>query len=60
MNNTKVYVCPGPSDESETCTFWMSAPGYCLIHPHIDLIEKPLLHTTVPAHLGVPDLPSND
>lgn len=51
---TTVYICPGPSDEQETCAFWMTAPGFCFTHPHIDLVPKPIEQTTVPPHLGLP------
>jgi hypothetical protein len=53
-DNMIVYVCPGPSDESEECTFWMTGPGYCMYHPHIDLVPKPIRHTTVPPDLNLP------
>lgn len=60
MAEQVVYVCPGPADGMEFCSFWMTGPGYCIHHPHIDLVARPLSATTVPVdtngdpYIGVP------
>lgn len=35
-----VWVCPGPADEMEPCSYWQSAPGWCPFHAHIDLVAQ--------------------
>jgi hypothetical protein len=53
----RIWVCPGPADEMEDCTYWQSAPGWCPYHPHIDLDPKPLAQTTVaPDHPGLSNI----
>jgi len=39
MTPTYVFVCPGTAD-GQSCGIWMSAPGYCWVHPHVPLVPQ--------------------